>query len=382
MKTTVIIPAAGAGLRAGGATPKQWTAVAGRPLVVHTLARLAACGAVNRIVLVVDDVDRAERLLAPWAPAKLGPVVRGGERRQDSVRAGLAAVGDAELVAVHDAARPLVSPDLVGRVIRVAERTGAAAAALPVEDTLKQGDESGLIQGTVDRAGLWRVQTPQVFRADWLTLAHERADREGWQVTDDAALIERLGHPVSLVPGEASNFKVTTADDLALARRLLAGNVRVGHGFDVHCLAPGRRLVLAGVEVPFDRGLVGHSDADVMTHAVCDAVLGAVGAGDIGRHFPDTDERWQDADSLDLLARVMKIAAGRGCRPVQVDVTLLAQAPKIAPFVEDMRANLARVLGLPAAEVSIKATTTEGLGIIGRGEGMAALAVAVCQEVA
>jgi len=380
VKTTAIIPAAGSGVRLGDATPKQWLEVAGRPLVVHTLDRLAACPAVNRIVLVVDDVDRAGRLLAPWAPAKLGPVVRGGERRQDSVRAGLAAVGDADLVAVHDAARPLVTPALVARVIDVAARTGAAVAAIRVEDTIKREDAAGLVRETVDRSGLWRVQTPQVFRTDWLVEAYDRADRQGLSVTDDAGLVEAAGRAVTLVPGEAINFKVTTAEDLALAGRLLAGSVRVGHGYDVHRLAGGRRLVLGGVEVPFDRGLAGHSDADVMTHAVCDAVLGACGAGDLGRHFPDTDRRWQDADSLDLLARVRDIAAGRGCRPIQVDVTLLAEAPKIAPFVEAMRANLGRVLGLPPAEVSVKATTTEGLGIIGRGEGMAALAVVVCRE--
>ncbi len=199
-------------------------------------------------------------------------------------------------------------------------------------------------------------------------------------MTDDAGLVEAAGRAVTLVPGEAINFKVTTAADLALAARLLAGPVRVGHGYDVHRLAEGRRLVLGGVEIPFERGLAGHSDADVMTHAVCDAVLGACGAGDLGRHFPDTDRRWLDADSLDLLARVRDIASERGSRPIQVDVTLLAEAPRIAPFVEAMRANLGRVLGLPPAEVSVKATTTEGLGIIGRGEGMAALAVVVCRE--
>jgi 2-C-methyl-D-erythritol 4-phosphate cytidylyltransferase/2-C-methyl-D-erythritol 2,4-cyclodiphosphate synthase len=382
VKTTAIIPAAGAGVRAGLEVPKQWAQIAGRPLVAHTLERLAACVRVDALVLVVDDIARAGALLTPFEFSKPMTIVRGGARRQDSVRAGLALAGDAELVAVHDAARPLVTPDLVGRVIEAAAETGAAAAALPVEDTLKRGDDSGFISGTVERAGLWRVQTPQVFRADWLAEAHASADREGWEVTDDAALIERLGRPVRLIRGEAMNFKVTTADDIELARRLLAGGVRVGHGYDVHRLAPGRRLVLAGVEVPFERGLVGHSDADVMTHAVCDALLGAAGAGDIGRHFPDTDARWRDADSLDLLAEVMNIAAEHGCRPVQADVTLMAQAPKIAPFVEAMREGLARVLGLPKSEVSVKATTTEGLGIIGRGEGMAALAVVVCRGMA
>jgi 2-C-methyl-D-erythritol 4-phosphate cytidylyltransferase/2-C-methyl-D-erythritol 2,4-cyclodiphosphate synthase len=382
LKTTVIVPAAGSGVRVGLGEPKQWAEIAGRPMVVHTLQRLAACGEVDRIVLVVDDPGRAEDVLAAWPLAKLEAVVPGGARRQDSVRAGLAVAGEADLVAVHDAARPLVTPALVARVIEVAGKTGAAVAAIQVEDTLKMGDEANLVRETVDRSGLWRIQTPQVFRCEWLVEAHELADRRGLSFADDAGLVEALGRDVTLVPGEAVNFKVTSADDLELARRLLAGRVRVGHGYDVHRLAEGRRLVLAGIEVPFERGLVGYSDADVMTHAVCDAVLGAAGAGDLGRHFPDTDHRWQDADSLDLLSRVMKIAAEYGCRPVQVDVTLLAEAPKIAPFVEAMRANLARVLGLPASEVSVKATTTEGLGIIGGGRGMAALAVAVCREIA
>ncbi|MBU1742705.1 MAG: 2-C-methyl-D-erythritol 4-phosphate cytidylyltransferase [Proteobacteria bacterium] len=380
MKTTAIVPAAGSGVRLGEATPKQWLEVAGRPLVVHTLERLAACGAVDRIVLVVDDPGRAEAVLGGFDLPKLGPIVPGGVRRQDSVRAGLAAAGDADLVAVHDAARPLVTPDLVARVIEVAVRTGAAVAALRVEDTIKRGDEAGLVRQTIDRSGLWRVQTPQVFRTQWLVEAYARADQEDLAVTDDAGLVEAAGFAVTLVPGEAINFKVTTPEDLALARRLLAGSVRVGHGYDVHRLAEGRRLVLGGVEIPFERGLLGHSDADVMTHAVCDAVLGACGAGDLGRHFPDTDERWQGADSLDLLARVKDIAVDRGCRPIQVDVTLMAEAPRIGPYVEQMKANLGRVLGLPPGEVSVKATTTEGLGIIGRGQGMAALAVVVCRE--
>ncbi|MBU0516006.1 MAG: 2-C-methyl-D-erythritol 4-phosphate cytidylyltransferase [Proteobacteria bacterium] len=380
MKTTAIVPAAGSGVRLGEATPKQWLEVAGRPLVVHTLERLAACGAVDRIVLVVDDPGRAEAVLGGFDLPKLGPIVPGGVRRQDSVRAGLAAARDADLVAVHDAARPLVTPDLVARVIEVAVRTGAAVAALRVEDTIKRGDEAGLVRQTIDRSGLWRVQTPQVFRTQWLVEAYARADQEDLAVTDDAGLVEAAGFAVTLVPGEAINFKVTTPEDLALARRLLAGSVRVGHGYDVHRLAEGRRLVLGGVEIPFERGLLGHSDADVMTHAVCDAVLGACGAGDLGRHFPDTDERWQGADSLDLLARVKDIAVDRGCRPIQVDVTLMAEAPRIGPYVEQMKANLGRVLGLPPGEVSVKATTTEGLGIIGRGQGMAALAVVVCRE--
>jgi 2-C-methyl-D-erythritol 4-phosphate cytidylyltransferase/2-C-methyl-D-erythritol 2,4-cyclodiphosphate synthase len=272
-----------------------------------------------------------------------------------------------------------VSDGLIARIVDAAATDGAAIAALPAIDTVKRGDEQRLIVETVPRREIFLAQTPQAFRTavlrDALACAEPSSD-----ATDEAALVERSGHPVRLVDGDPRNVKITTADDLALAERLLSPSAslfRIGTGYDLHRLVEGRRLILGGVAIPFDKGLAGHSDADAVCHAVTDALLGAAAAGDIGRHFPDTDPRWKDADSLMLLARAAEMVAAAGYSVVNVDVVVIAERPKLSPHVDAMCANLARVMGVAATQVGIKGKTNEGVGPIGAGESIAVHAVAL-----
>ncbi|HTN53910.1 MAG TPA: 2-C-methyl-D-erythritol 2,4-cyclodiphosphate synthase, partial [Anaeromyxobacter sp.] len=282
------------------------------------------------------------------------------------------------VVLVHDAARPFASAGLAARVAAAAARDGAALAALPVTDTVKRAGpgEAPRVAETLDRRALWLAQTPQGFRRELLLRAFEAAGAEASAVTDECALVERLGAPVTLVPGEAGNFKITGPDDLARAQALVEAPVAMGVGYDTHRFAAGRRLVLGGVEFEGD-GLLGHSDADVCAHAIGDAILGAAGLGDLGRHFPDTDPRWKGASSLALLREIAGKAAARGWRVGNCDVTLAARRPKIAPRAEEMRARLAEALGISPGQVNVKATTGEGMGFVGREEGIAAHAVAL-----
>jgi 2-C-methyl-D-erythritol 4-phosphate cytidylyltransferase/2-C-methyl-D-erythritol 2,4-cyclodiphosphate synthase len=311
--------------------------------------------------------------------AKPIAVVQGGERRQDSVRAAFDRVpGDADIVVIHDAARPLVSHDVIRRTVEAAATTGAAIAALRARDTVKRGDATGRIVGTLPREEIYLAQTPQAFRVDVLRDALAIPG----DATDEAALAERAGHHVQLVDGDWRNLKITTADDLDTAERLLGGPggaslMRVGNGYDLHRLVPGRPLVLGGVTIPFEKGLLGHSDADVVCHAVTDAILGAAGAGDIGRHFPDTDPAWKDANSLDLLRQAMAVVAAAGFAVGNVDVVVIAQQPKLAPHVERIRATVASALGCDPSQVSVKGKTNEGVDSIGAGESIAAQAVAL-----
>jgi 2-C-methyl-D-erythritol 2,4-cyclodiphosphate synthase len=266
-----------------------------------------------------------------------------------------------------------VSQAVITRCLEAIARHGAAVVATPLADTVKRAAPEGYVDVTVDRRHLWGAQTPQGARLGLLMEAYARALAEDWAVTDDAGVLERVGHRVQLVEGESVNFKVTRPEDLALAERLLGGP-RIGMGYDVHRLVEGRPLVLGGVTIPHTHGLAGHSDADVLTHAIMDALLGAAALGDIGRHFPDTDPTYKGADSLTLLAAVVAKLAALGLHPAHVDATLVAQAPKVAPYVDTMRERLASMLGLPLGRVSVKATTTEGLGFAGDGSGMAAYA--------
>jgi 2-C-methyl-D-erythritol 4-phosphate cytidylyltransferase/2-C-methyl-D-erythritol 2,4-cyclodiphosphate synthase len=328
-------------------------------------------------------------------PGKPVAVVAGGVRRQDSVANGFAAASaKADVIVIHDAARPLVTSRLISRTIQAAAESGAAIAALAIRDTVKQGrcEETGgaavwMIDGTVPRDALFLAQTPQAFRRDVLRAAIE-AGREGSEATDEAALAERAGHPVRIVDGEATNIKISTLGDLTFAEGLLAGQdrdqdmaaSRVGTGYDLHRLVEGRPLVLGGVTIPFPLGLAGHSDADAVCHAATDAILGAAGAGDIGRHFPDSDARWHGASSLDLLARAAAIVARAGFAVENLDVVVVAERPKLAPYIEAMAANVARAVGIDAAAVSIKGKTNEGVGEIGRGEAIATHAVATVRR--
>jgi 2-C-methyl-D-erythritol 4-phosphate cytidylyltransferase/2-C-methyl-D-erythritol 2,4-cyclodiphosphate synthase len=379
-----VIVAAGRGRRLGAGTNKVFLELSGRPLLWWTLRAFESCAAVSEVVLVVgaDEEGWSEELVRRAGFARVRAICPGGASRGESVQTGLARVSEAaELIAVHDGARPLVTPALIAACVEAAARHGAALPALPVTDTLKRAADDGTIAATVDRAGLYGVQTPQVFRRAVLLEAYARARSDGFAGTDDASLVERLGHPVHLVPGDPDNLKVTVPDDLPraagiLERRHPPGETRVGMGYDVHRLVPGRPLWLGGVAIPHSHGLEGHSDADVLLHALCDALLGAAGLGDIGLHFPNTDPRYAGIASIELLRATVRLLAGAGWEPRQVDVTLLAEAPKIRPHVPAMQSALAATLGCPAHRVNVKATTSEGLGFVGRQEGMAAWAVA------
>jgi 2-C-methyl-D-erythritol 4-phosphate cytidylyltransferase / 2-C-methyl-D-erythritol 2,4-cyclodiphosphate synthase len=285
----------------------------------------------------------------------------------------------ADLVVIHDAARPLVSDALIQRAIDAAAEHGAAITALAATDTVKRGDAQRVIVGTIARSEIFLAQTPQAFRTNVLRDALALADTG--DATDEAMLAERAGHHVRLVDGDPRNLKITTADDLEIAERLVGGRgaatLRIGNGYDLHRLVAGRPLILGGVTIPFERGLDGHSDADAVCHAVTDAILGAVGAGDIGRHFPDTDPAWKDANSIALLGRAARIVADTGYQVVNVDVVVIAQRPKLSPHVDAMRARLAQALGITSDMVSVKGKTNEGVGSMGAGESIAVHAVAL-----
>ncbi len=384
VRAAAVVPAAGRGERLGGTIPKSLVRLGGRPLVQYALETLQDAAEVEAVAVAVppESVAVVRDLARSAGLSKVIAVVPGGVDRQASVAAGLKVLPPGpDLVLVHDGARPFLSRRLVSLVIAAAVRDGSATAALPVYETVKRG-EDGWVRETLDRATLHRIQTPQAFRRALLEQAHDAAARDGFRGTDDAVLVERLGSPIRLVPGDPVNIKVTVPEDLELAEAMLsreqdaARSPRVGIGFDAHRFDPGRRLVLGGVEVPHDRGLRGHSDADVIVHAVMDALLGAAGCGDIGHHFPPTDPAYAGANSLVLLARVRDMIGHRGWQPVHVDVVVMAEVPRLAPHVPAMREAMAEVLGLSPESVNVKATTVEGMGAIGREEGIAAHAVA------
>jgi 2-C-methyl-D-erythritol 4-phosphate cytidylyltransferase/2-C-methyl-D-erythritol 2,4-cyclodiphosphate synthase len=375
-KVAGIVAAGGSGVRAGVA--KQWLVLAGESVLRRAARALAACPAVDTLVAVVppgEEERGAAELAGLGKPAR---AVAGGAARADSVKHGLAAADGHAVVLVHDAARPFATADLAQRVAEAAARDGAALAAVPVTDTVKRaaGEGEARVAETLDRRTLWLAQTPQGFRRDLLLRAYEAAGAAASQATDECSLVERLGAPVTLVPGEPGNYKITGPADVARARAALEAPVATGVGYDTHRFAPGRRLVLGGVEFDGD-GLLGHSDADVCAHAIGDAILGAAGLGDLGRHFPDTDPRWKGVSSLVLLREIVRKAGERGWVVGNADVTLAARRPKIAPRAEEMRARLAEALGVSPAQVNVKATTGEGMGFVGREEGVAAHAVAL-----
>ncbi len=375
MKACGIVVAAGAGSRMGLATNKALLPLCGQPLFLYALKALAPhC---HQLLLVTRQAE-ADAFRAALLDSNLDRVqlVTGGATRRQSVQNALAEVDPAcGLVLVHDAARPLAGGAMIQEVIQAARAQGAAVPALPVDDTLRS--QAGEGTRTISREGLYRVQTPQAFHRELLLRAYRHSPEA---LSDDAGLVERLGQPVHLVPGGAMNFKITRQEDWAMAERLLLAGLRVGSGVDTHRLVQGRPLVLGGVTIPHETGLLGHSDADVALHALTDALLGACALGDIGQHFPDSDPAYRGASSLELLQAAARVLAKAGFMPWQCDVTILAQAPKLAPYLMDMRQNIAGALGLPLDRVSLKATTTEGLGPEGRGEGITAQAIAqVCQ---
>ncbi len=384
MSIAALIVAAGRGVRAGGGLPKQYAALGGEPMLARALRPFLAHPLIAAVQTVIGADDGPLYAAATaGSGAKLAPPVTGGASRQDSARLGLEALAARapRLVLIHDAARPFVSQDLIGRVIEALERHPGAVPASPVADTLKRANPDGFIVATIERENLWRAETPQGFRFAAILDAHRRAAAEGLHAfTDDAALAERAGLTVALVAGSPRNVKITTAEDLAMANHLLAPSsaweTRTATGFDVHRFCPGDHVWLCGVSIPHSHGLLGHSDADAGLHALTDALLGAIGEGDIGDHFPPSDPRWKGAPSSLFLADAARRIAARGGRIVNVDVTLLCEAPKIAPHRAAMRAAMAEILAIEPSRVSVKATTTEGLGATGRREGLAALASA------
>ena len=382
-----LIAAGGIGSRMGARTNKLMMPLNGKPVLARTLAVFDGMVEITHILMVLHPglIDTVRELLPAWGIVTPVELVAGGKTRQESVYIGLRALpGDTGIVVIHDGARPLIDPAIVRRTLGKAKRDGAAAAGIPVKDTLKRVGPKNGIEGTVDRTSLWQVQTPQTFRYDLILSAHREAQDKGWTCTDDTSLIERMGGKVTMVEGSALNVKITTPEDMHLAQKLLAEtmSVKMGTGYDAHRLVEDRKLILGGVDIPYEKGLLGHSDADVLTHAVMDALLGAAGLGDIGQWFPDIDPAYEGVCSLDLLKKVGDAISEAGYGISHIDGTIVAQAPKVAGHLPLMRANIAEALGLAEGSVNIKATTTEGMGFTGRGEGIAAQAAAtLCKRI-
>ena len=373
-----VIVAAGRGARAGGDVPKQYARIGGETVLRRTVGIFTAHPAISTVIAVIHPDDEAV------AGHTLGDeaidLVPGGETRQESVYNGLKFLEDRnpELVLVHDAARPFVTAGIIDRCLDAAQRHGAAVTGVPIVDTVKKTGDDGAVTATVPRDRLWRAQTPQAFRYRDLLKAHEAA--AGRSLTDDAAVAEAAGLTVVMSLGSDANFKITTAEDLARADRIAGGSMParttvVGQGFDVHAFVPGDHIVLCGVRIDHSQGLKGHSDADAALHALTDAILGALGQGDIGRHFPDSDPQWRNAPSDRFLRHALDLIAAADGRLVNLDLTLICERPKLQPHYRAMRQRLCDLTGLPPARIGLKATTTEKLGFTGRSEGIAAQAV-------
>lgn len=374
MSFSAVVVAAGAGLRAGPGEPKAWRMLGSRPVIRWSVEGLLSAGAREVVVVVARDrltqVDEALEGLENWR------AVTGGKTRADSVQAGLAAItaGRNQPILVHDAARPFVTREHVDRLLAALDLADGAVPALPVPDTLKRGDV--LVDETVSREGLWRAQTPQAFRFGRLKAAYRRWPT-GEEPTDDAAVVERAGGSVAMIPGDPMLMKLTYPADFLMAEQLAASRrlVRMGQGIDAHRFGPGDVVWLCGIRIEHDLGLVGHSDADCGLHALTDAVLGAIAEGDIGAHFPPSDPRWKGASSDQFLTHAVKLATAKGARILNADLTLICERPKIGPHRDAMRQRIAELLRIPVDRVSVKATTTEGMGFTGREEGLMAQAI-------
>ena len=380
-KIGLIIAAAGLGKRFGGNVPKLFLKSGNNLIIQTTVEACAACGFFDFIYVVThtDYVVECRNVLPPTVT-----VLAGGKERQDSVAMGLSAMmtdhPETDYVLIHDGARPYVTAKIIESTLIHTIRTGAAVAAVQVKDTIKLVGEDGI--STPDRKQLFAAQTPQGFEKNLILKAYEMAAQQEFTGTDDAQLVERLGHKVALAEGSYANIKITTPEDLPKSMQEPISNdffmsCRAGTGFDVHALVEGRPLILAGVTIPFEKGLLGHSDADVLTHAIMDALLGAAGLGDIGRHFPDTDPAYKGISSMVLLKKVVALLEENGLKLANLDATIIAERPKLMPFHEAMIQNLAKVIGCDANRINLKATTTEKLGIPGREEGIAAEAICI-----
>lgn len=380
-KLSIIIPAAGAGKRMKSETPKILLTLQGRSILEWTIRAFYAYEP-DEIILPVSETIKeevlaiVEALEAPF-PIK---VLMGGKERQDSIQQAMNALSqDCEIVVVHDAARPFFRTDIFEEAYKILQDCAGAIAAVPATYTMKIAHDKTIVS-TPDRKDLWQVNTPQIFKKDIFVKAYEQAYADGFYGTDDAMLVERLGETVKIIEDIPENIKITRPGDMVLAEQIINGGKgasmqRVGQGYDVHKLVEGRKLILGGVEIPHEKGLDGHSDADVLIHAIMDAILGAAALGDIGKHFPDTDDQYKNIDSMFLLYGVRKLMEVNAYTIQNIDATLILQAPKVAPYIEEMRKNIAEKLGLDLSQVSVKATTEEGLGFTGRKEGVAAMAI-------
>ncbi|MDR1571087.1 MAG: 2-C-methyl-D-erythritol 4-phosphate cytidylyltransferase [Clostridiales Family XIII bacterium] len=390
-RVAAVIVAAGEGRRMRAGLPKQFMEIGGRPVLAMAAEAFGENALVDDLLVVAEGarVDECRELLLSragrGAAAKLRAVAPGGATRQESVFAGLSALpGGVGLVLIHDAARPFVSQGCIERVIRAAAEDGAATAAVPVSDTVKLA-RGGRVSATLDREGVYAAQTPQGFRRDLIVRAHESALADGYEGTDDACLVERLLADVRVSEGDRGNIKLTVPEDMAMGEGLAAlrgaggegAALSVGFGYDAHRFAEGRALVLGGVEIAHGRGLLGHSDADVLIHALMDALLGAAAMGDIGGMFPDSDPKYAGASSLGLLAQVAYALRREGFRLQNADITVAAERPRLAPHIGLMRERMAGAMGADPARLNIKATTSEGMGFVGREEGIAAYATAL-----
>ena len=369
-KIAVIIAAAGIGSRMNANTPKQYLEIDGTPMFVKTALAFHENENIDYIIVVANSeyLSECDKLLKASGIDAIS--VAGGKERQDSVYEGLKKLPkDVDYVLVHDAARPFVSQKLIDEAINAACEKQAVVCAVPVKDTIrmKTSEESSV---TTDRNLMYAVQTPQAFDKSLLVRAYEQAFVEGFYGTDDAVLVERTGHKVHIIDGAYDNIKITTKEDLPMSV-----DMRVGTGFDVHVFAENRKLILGGLEIPFKKGLLGHSDADVLIHAIMDALLGAIGEGDIGKHFPDSDNKYKGISSLLLLKEVDDIVKSKGYNIGNIDITVIAEKPKIAPYIDEMTEKIAKTLNIEKGKINIKGTTTEKLGFIGREEGVAVQAI-------
>ena len=386
MKTIAVIPAGGAGKRLKAHVAKQYLFLDNIPVLVHTLKIFQKNKVIDNIVLAVppdDLVSIRQELIDKYSLTKVTTVVAGGKERQDSVKNCLAAINvKCDVVVIHDAVRPFVTQKLIRQVIAAAKITGAASAGVKAKDTIKETGKDNMVAATIPRHYLWLTQTPQAFQFAVLQKAYAAAESDNYYGTDDASLVERIGVKVKMIAGSYDNIKITTPEDLIIAKALLKSKsggemqTRIGFGYDSHRLVEGRKLILGGVEIPFDKGLQGHSDADALIHAICDALLGAVGAGDIGRHFPDTDPQYKDISSMLLLGRIREIVASKGFTINNIDTTIIMEKPKVVPFAAQIIANIAEALHMSVTDINIKAKTNEGMGFVGRGEGIVVSAVA------
>lgn len=388
-RIVALITAAGSGLRMGGEVPKQFLDYKGEMILRKTLRIFEENSHIDEIFLISrkEDMDFCfEEFSGSKGFSKLKAIISGGKERQDSVFNGLKVLkkrGNIDYVLIHDGVRPFVSQEEINDLIKSVFLMNAASLGVNLKDSIARV-ELGLIKENLDRKNYYLLHTPQAFDLNLIYDAHVRAQRDGCIETDDTALVKRMGWEVSLVLGSHKNIKITTSEDMvesvesagSVEPAALTGRIRVGHGFDVHSLVPGRPLILGGKEIPWDKGLLGHSDADVLSHAVMDAIFGAAAMGDIGTHFPDSDDEYKGISSIKLLERTKNIVERQGFEIVSVDTVIVAEEPKLSPHFKEMRENIARALDISSDQVNVKASTTEKLGFCGRGEGMAAMALA------